>query len=196
MGDFLGPDWSYWLNMPAIGISDACALACGFDPYIVISNGRIGREFNDVKRLSEIAWAHIHAGTLDHNQDWNGNPVSVRLAVFRAWGESLPHPVKFPDQFPRATSDNDLQIAFIDPDMGNVQVKSSYPEELRVAIEAFEAVSSDPTATTGKSPKAALAEWLATNKPSLSEKARERIATVANWKREGGAPQTPTGQGG
>lgn len=65
-----------------------------------------------------------------------------------------------------------------------------YPEELRAAVEAFEAVSRDPSATAKRSPKAALVKWLEKNKPELSSNARERIATVANWQPIGGAPKT------
>jgi len=66
---------------------------------------------------------------------------------------------------------------------------TTYPEELRAALEAFVAVHAAPL--RGCSPKAALLAWLETNKPDLSAGARERIATVANWQREGGAPKTP-----
>lgn len=66
-----------------------------------------------------------------------------------------------------------------------------YPEELRAAIEAFNAVHGDPSAAAKRSPKAALTAWLAANKPELSTNARERIATVANWQPTGGAPKTP-----
>ncbi|WP_276965529.1 hypothetical protein [Metallibacterium scheffleri] len=71
------------------------------------------------------------------------------------------------------------------------QQLDSYPAELRAAIEAFEAVRSDPKAQAGHSPKSAIAAWLKSNKPDLSEGARDRIATVANWQPVGGAPKTP-----
>jgi hypothetical protein len=67
----------------------------------------------------------------------------------------------------------------------------TYTEELRAAIEAFDAVSADPALTAKSSPKAALFAWLEANKPELSANARERIATVANWQPAGGAPKTP-----
>jgi len=70
-------------------------------------------------------------------------------------------------------------------------VVTTYPDELRAAIEAFEAVHADPTLVRGRSPKTVLAEWLEKHKPELSGNARDRIATVANWQREGGAPKTP-----
>jgi hypothetical protein len=70
---------------------------------------------------------------------------------------------------------------------------SNYPDELRAAIAAFEAVNADPSATAKRTPKAALASWLEANRPELSSNARERIATVANWQPAGGAPRTPGG---
>lgn len=70
-------------------------------------------------------------------------------------------------------------------------VIATYPDELRAAIEAFEAVHSDINLLRGRSPKTVLTEWLKNHKPDLSASARDRIATVANWQREGGAPKTP-----
>lgn len=66
-----------------------------------------------------------------------------------------------------------------------------YPAELRAAIEAFEAVSKDPSATIGISPRQALLHWLDSHRPELGSNARERIVTVANWAPAGGAPKTP-----
>ncbi len=68
---------------------------------------------------------------------------------------------------------------------------SRYPDELRAAIEAFEAVQGDYMALAGKTPKRAITDWLEVNRPELTANARERIATVANWAPSGGAPKTP-----
>lgn len=77
------------------------------------------------------------------------------------------------------------QLAHCDP--------SIYPPELQAAIEAFEAVSNDSRLTAGRSVKAALMDWLKSNKSDLSNGACERIAIVANWQPTGGAPKTPGG---
>jgi hypothetical protein len=66
-----------------------------------------------------------------------------------------------------------------------------YPAELRAAIEVFEAISGDPTATLKQSPKSAISAWLEKHCPELTNNARERVATVANWQPSGGAPKTP-----
>lgn len=70
----------------------------------------------------------------------------------------------------------------------------AYPPELDIALQAWRAVS----ATEGKGkPKARIIEWLGANpevwkeagrKPS--NEAKQRIATVANWEKEGGATST------
>ena len=65
-----------------------------------------------------------------------------------------------------------------------------YPSELRAAIEAFEAVHG-AAIPSNRSPKQRLLAWLAEHKPNIGPNARERIATVANWQPNGGAPKTP-----
>lgn len=62
----------------------------------------------------------------------------------------------------------------------------TYPPELAYALEAWRAVS----ATEGKGkPKARIKAWLDSN-TKLSDKAKERIAVVANWEKLGGATST------
>jgi hypothetical protein len=65
-----------------------------------------------------------------------------------------------------------------------------YPEELRAAIEAFQAVRRT-FKPAGRSPKTVLTEWLAKHKPELGSSAIDRIATLVNWQKRGGAPKTP-----
>ena len=66
---------------------------------------------------------------------------------------------------------------------------SKYPTELTAAVQAGRAVFN----TTGKSkPKAKIEVWLDTHETfkGLSNEAKERIATVANWDKLGGATRT------
>lgn len=67
---------------------------------------------------------------------------------------------------------------------------AGYPDELHAAIEAFNAVHGDASATSGRTPKQALLKWLEQN-TKLGKDARDRVAMVANWQRQGGAPKTP-----
>lgn len=62
----------------------------------------------------------------------------------------------------------------------------NYPIELKFAIQAWQAVST----SEGKGkPKARIKKWLNEN-TELSNEAKERIATVANWDKTGGATKT------
>jgi hypothetical protein len=76
-----------------------------------------------------------------------------------------------------------------------------YSPKLAAAVRAWEAVSSNPNLTSGKTVKKALEKWLAehveefklTNKDGTeNKKGIEEIAKVANWNTQGGAPKTPT----
>lgn len=63
----------------------------------------------------------------------------------------------------------------------------TYPSELDIAIRAWLAIS----ATGGKGkPKQRIREWLNSNTTELSNEAKERISTVANWDKKGGATST------
>ncbi|WP_321951922.1 hypothetical protein [Paraburkholderia bannensis] len=67
-----------------------------------------------------------------------------------------------------------------------------YPQELAIAVAAWEAVTSQgKTAPDGVAAKAALMNWLNANYPALPEGAKDRISTVANWNKRGGATRTP-----
>jgi hypothetical protein len=64
--------------------------------------------------------------------------------------------------------------------------KPNYPIELDFAVKAWQAVST----SEGKGkPKARIKKWLDDN-TKLSNEANERIATVANWDKAGGATKT------
>lgn len=62
-----------------------------------------------------------------------------------------------------------------------------HPSELYSAIKAWQAVNASP----GKGqPKARIRAWLDENAKDLSNEAKERIATAANWHKVGGATRT------
>lgn len=63
----------------------------------------------------------------------------------------------------------------------------TYPLELDWAIQAWQAIST--TNDKGK-PKALTHKWLNENASKLSKEAKERIATVVNWDKLGGATRT------
>ncbi len=76
-----------------------------------------------------------------------------------------------------------------------------YPPKLGAAIKAWSAVTADPTALRGKTPKQALRKWLNEHAAELdllnndgkpNSTGIEEICKVANWKPEGGATPTPS----
>lgn len=71
---------------------------------------------------------------------------------------------------------------------------ADFPPMLRLAVQAFQAVGADPAEGTGRSVKTVIKKWLELADPSLSAQAREHIATVANPRKNGGAPKSPQGK--
>ena len=64
---------------------------------------------------------------------------------------------------------------------------TTYPPELDLALQAWQAVST----SEGKGkPKARIKAWLNANTTGLRDETKERIAKVANWDKVGGAPKT------
>ena len=62
----------------------------------------------------------------------------------------------------------------------------TYPPELDIALQAWQAVSATEDK---KKPKARIKAWLDSN-TELSNEAKERVATVVNWDKTGGATRT------
>lgn len=76
-----------------------------------------------------------------------------------------------------------------------------YASKLAAAVEAWEAVTNDPKALQGKTPKQALEKWLRANAQkyyllnkdsSINNAGIQQICKVANWQPEGGAAKTPS----
>lgn len=65
-----------------------------------------------------------------------------------------------------------------------------YPFELDIALKAWRTISAEHKGSGSKKPKALIVKWLNENYPRLTNEARERISTVANWDKVGGAPRT------
>lgn len=153
------------------------------DPYAVdtvLTAGKIEIDRN---------WVHI----CDSQYDIVASLVAIAPARSE-WIEASP------DEYPHGGYERQIPVEITADDLfmpserpsaptPNVSFSPEYPEELRAAVEAFQAVSR--TFKPGRSPKTALTEWLTKHKPELTSAAVERIATVANWQRQGGAPKTP-----
>lgn len=103
------PDWYYWTNLADVELSGAVALSCGIDPnhldlrpqYVQAQSG----DHDPYRTRLRIAESHVAAGTLPHEKRRNyydKDACFVKLGVFRTWGELLPQPFTFPNEFPKA----------------------------------------------------------------------------------------------
>jgi hypothetical protein len=193
-------DWRVrdWIAVKAVSIRGAALLLNHYDPLKYPGNPSLPPDaqatFGMLKKavlsrqlepLAAFAWglepgdsfdgvADIPIGAICPDTDLTGETV-VSVAALAEWCEStgIVHPF-------RAQPNDTTTARHLD----------AYPDKLRAAIEAFEAVSRDPAATAKQSAKAALTAWLAQHKPELSNNARDCIATIANWQPQGGAPKT------
>lgn len=98
----------------------------------------------------------------------------VNVASFKYWCLSMGHRggYFFPD------SDSGTP-EYLNP------LNKNYSQHLAYAIQAWEAMQIDGAIQRGKTPKNTMIEWL--EQFELSVEAKERIATVVNWKKGGSA---------
>lgn len=199
-GDWEGnlPDWvTGWRLVEAVSIRAAACILTGTDP----APYRYGNSIlpSDVEAMETALEQAILMGRLRPFAAWAYNPqLSEEVPI--AEDEIDPHlnlvsqqtTVRVVDLVEWADArgvPHCWRVA--NTPSGNASDLADFPDELRAAVEAFKAVHADPRALAGKSPRQALGAWLKANKPGLSEGARDRIATVANWQPTGGAPKTP-----
>jgi hypothetical protein len=193
---FLWPDWvGPWRYADVISLRDAACVLTDTDPHkfqrnrVLPSNAEtmldVLRQAAVMRRLPVFAaWVYDDGGFNElmpaaadalTPHTFLADSTTVKIADLAQWCDAKRIPHLWLDPATRQTE----------------PTATGYPDELRAAIEAFNAVHGDPSATAKRSPKAALTAWLEANRPGLSANARERIATVANWQPTGGAPATP-----
>lgn len=80
----------------------------------------------------------------------------------------------------------ELQIIKADQPVVFDKENITYPKELDLAIQAWQAIS---TTHDKRQPKARIKSWLDQHS-NLSNEAKERISVVANWNKTGGATRT------
>lgn len=198
-----------WQHVESITIIEAACLLVGIDPSVLRTEPRNINERNATLHLASLRgstpWEHdliravktrvLHAARVCV-RSFGGepygfrevDPATVSVADVLESGGTTITPTALVSWCGKHNAPIPTALAKIGASQDTI---GTYPEQLRAAIEAFEAVHSDAVALRGRSPKTALLEWLEQHKPKLSANARERIATVANWQPTGGAPKTP-----
>lgn len=112
------PGWDYWASRPHVAVAEACMLSLGIEPRAFRERDRTQRmpawREADIARVVSLASA---APTRDGlrivswlDDDWQVL-AQTTLADFRAWGEWLPEPLAFPDDYPAARQGEPLPSA-------------------------------------------------------------------------------------
>ncbi|EYD77115.1 hypothetical protein Rumeso_01374 [Rubellimicrobium mesophilum DSM 19309] len=154
----------------------------------IVSSGDLGRvlevldddPFADVKATTNPLGGKDCARIL-REPDWSRSVVDVE--DLKAWMElrGFTTGFFFP---PREGSTDD----FLD------EAHDHFAPELALAVSAWRALANKRTFIGGV--KAVIKEWIASHpgawkgEGTLSDNAKDRVATVINWKQEGGAPKT------
>jgi len=159
----------------------------GFNPTIqtlkhAILNGQIPAkiiyEYDEFSLLGDA--------DLQQNPDWSSTTILVD--DLRSWLKERDSKPKF--FFPEEKDTPD----FLNPKHDH------YAPKLAAAINAWQAVNSDPKLTVGKTVKQALMKWLRRNADqfgltkddgTLNEQGIEEISKISNWDAKGGSPKTP-----
>lgn len=99
------PDWAFWKNLARVRIDDALVLAFNIEPRWYGDMRQSSP--HDIAQFRAIVETHINTGAIETfdatrhiTHDIGDRQVTLR--EFRRWGESLPHPFTFPDEFPHA----------------------------------------------------------------------------------------------
>lgn len=178
------PNWSKWRNVPEIKLWEAVALSLDIEPSKIKHHFyRHIHVFADTQEFEDrlfVAKSNLGQGKrLTPSVNNLLSPVDTLLQIpkFVAWALSIRW--EMPEQFANLASSDSAQSEFKESD-------PTYPRELDIALQAWRAVSKSKE--KGK-PKARLHAWLDAN-TMLSNEAKERIATVANWDKLGGASRT------
>lgn len=141
--------------------------------------GNILEQLARLKAGGEVHWNELRLETVP---DWDLTTVNVTDLKVWLTARNLRPSFFFDDAEPQQPDFLDLGHAFFAP-------------ELALAVTAWQTVVADPL--RARSPKAMIQDWLEKSGQAhwkgdepLSNAAKERISTLINWERRGGAPRT------
>lgn len=196
------PDWTSWSDLTTAPARILAALSLGLDPAraSISSNERVESRANIIRdELIPVNRDSINYSLLGHGE--------YSVSEFRAWAASQDVPWPLPPEFPTGAASRreanrgnspgearEVHSTHVDstqPSTANNPGHACYSEELAIAFAAWNALyaKSDGTKPNGGN-KNAIIKWLNAHHPELSGKAVDRIATLVNPSKEGGA--TPT----
>lgn len=181
------PNWQYWCNLADVELLQAVELSLNLEPGWLCGAGVYCEEIHGklpiaVKMRRDIASSHVTAGTLacerrllpTNEFPFHGSQLEcVVLTEFRKWGESLPVPFTFPDEFPRA---QETKVSH--------QSKSRWPwgdhetdllRKLATAAEKFWKLYDPADATTAPTNQAVV-DWLKSE--GVAERNAQVMATI------------------
>lgn len=186
------PNWTKWKLIPNTEVWKVVALALNIDPDEVardkndwMAGGEyVNHEGKAFKDMLDIIKANY--SVIDNSpKTLSMNGISfcgLNISKFAKW--ALENKIDIPDEMKSLANAQSVS----EKEVFNVN-DSKYPQELDAAIQAWQAVSG----IEGKGkPKARIKAWLDSHDTfkNLSNQAKERIATVANWDKLGGATRT------
>lgn len=145
------PRWSYWVNLAVVDVMDAVYLSLSIDPKAARDNQGVAKNLPGVKERLDIAVSNMAARSLpsylteaDHYHGLTSG-TAVKLQEFRAWGESLPSPFGFPDEFPRVA----VPVAPVAMAAPEGTLRSRERNNLLRIIRALDAMNPRPLPQTG-----------------------------------------------
>lgn len=160
-------------------------------------NGIMDFLLEEVSLINDPSGKVFRVADLIQRRPLDTTLTRIPVAAMKDWlrQRSLAPDFFFPKQ-PDAEKSRTASPAYMKPDHPN------YAFKLAAAVKAWIAVTGDPDAVKGKSPKKALTKWLEKNagkcglllkNGDLNKQAIEEIARISNWQAAGGAPKSGGG---
>lgn len=186
LGDYLNRDC--WTSKDAIRIiagfnpdsssysEESLISILSFDKDVLEKSVNVSLQL--LKRLQSL-WEHSeHAYNEDYMMLFSESP---NWFVNYFYNKDI-----MPEWLDWALEKKKITLEFVNNGASLVFDEDKYPEELHIACDAYSEAIKDSSSI---SPKQKIKKILQKKYKHLSNEAIDRISTVANWKREGGAPK-------
>ncbi len=162
-------DWDTWIQRASWELTECVCLSLGEDP-----KRQRHRNYPEFKDRLETLRRAVDCGEIE--RAILAIPPTLRPPSFVTWALGVNW--KLPDEL-----DVLIDIAEVSSWGGFDPESPHYPPELAIALKAWREVSSQDPRIPGKALKVWLKEHYA---KELSDRAIDRIATICNWRKDGG----------